>query len=106
MRSTIMTRRSATPTPQTATAHVARYGSAIFDDRAHDPYRQARPYSEPTRCDGCARVFRAAAGSGRRLASAARACRRRIHDKLPAGVLVLDGRTSPPMGMTLIAIAR
>ena len=105
-----MTRRSATPTPQTATAHVARYGSAIFDDQAHDPYRQARKYSEPTRCDGCGAVFQggrwqwgdAPAGAH---AATCPACRR-IHDKLPAGVLVLDGPYVATHGDELIAIAR
>ncbi len=105
-----MTQRTPTPAPQTGAGQIGMHTQAMFDDQSHDPYQRARKYSEPTRCDGCGAVYHggrwqwgdAPAGAH---AETCPACRR-IHDKLPAGVLVLDGPYVATHGDELIAIAR
>ncbi len=90
-----MIRRTAIPTPDTPPGGVTRYRDRIFDDPRHDPYQARGKYKEPAVCGDCQAVLRrgtwrwASAPEG---ASVVRcpACRR-IHDKLPAGEVILAG---------------
>jgi hypothetical protein len=84
-----------TPTPLTPPGGVVHYGDRIYDDPRHDPYQAKRKYEEPTVCSECGAVFHhghwqwgtAAAGAHRAVCPACH----RIHDKLPAGYLTLEG---------------
>ena len=90
-----MTRRATTPTPLTPPGSTPRYRDRIYDDPRHDPYQAKRKYDEPTVCTDCGAIFHrghwqigtAAAGAHR---ATCPACHR-IHDKLPAGYLTLEG---------------
>lgn len=90
-----MTRRAAIPSPRTPPGGVTRYRDRIFDDKRVDPYQARGKYHEPTICAECGAVFhrgRWIAGSPPNGAHCDRcpACRR-IHDKLPAGWVTLEG---------------
>jgi hypothetical protein len=71
------------------------YRDRIFDDKRHDPYQTAQKYAEPTSCSDCGAVFHrgrwhwASAPEGAHKALCP-ACRR-IRDKLPAGLVTLEG---------------
>jgi hypothetical protein len=105
-----MTRRTATPTPQTPPGHLPRYRDRIFDDKRHDPYQPQGKYAEPTRCTACGAVFErgrwhwgsAPAGAHAALCPACR----RVQDKLPAGVLTLEGPYVDAHRAELVRIAR
>ena len=90
-----MTRRTPPRTPDTPIGGVTRYRDRIFDDLRHDPYQAKGKYAEPTVCETCGAVFRrgrwhwASAPQGAHREHCP-ACRR-IHDKLPAGVVTLSG---------------
>jgi hypothetical protein len=83
------------PAPHVPTGGVRHYGERIFNAERHDPYEQGGKYREPTQCSGCGAVWHrgrwqwGAAPAGAEPAMCP-ACRR-IHDKLPAGTIVLDG---------------
>jgi len=105
-----MSRRTPTPSPLTPAGHVTRYRDRIFDDKRHDPYQQAGKYAEPTRCEQCGAVYE----NGRwRWGSAPQAvgvglcpaCHR-VRDKLPAGLLTLDGPFVPAHHDELVHAAR
>jgi hypothetical protein len=94
-----MTKASTTRTQRTAArgpaGTPARYRDRIYDDTRHDPYQASGKYVEPTRCGTCGLVFHR--GRWQRGEAPVKshvtpcpACRR-IHDKLPAGVLTLAG---------------
>jgi hypothetical protein len=87
--------RPSTPSPLTPPGHLKRYGSRVFDDQRHDPYQPAGKYPEPTHCGQCGAIYHKGRWQWGATPEAARsdtcpACRR-IHDKLPAGWLILDG---------------
>jgi hypothetical protein len=91
----IMGHRPSTPSPLTPPGHIQRHGSRVFDDRRHDPYQPAGKYREPAHCEQCGAVYH---GGGWRWGDAPEGARaetcpacRRIHDKLPAGWMILDG---------------
>jgi hypothetical protein len=83
------------PSPQAPQGGVTHHRDRIFDDPQHDPYHAKGKYHEPTVCDVCGLVFhhghwqRTAAPEGAHKV-ACPACRR-IHDRLPAGFLTLEG---------------
>ena len=90
-----MVRRTTIPTPDTPPGGVTRYRDRIFDDLRHDPYQARAKYKEPAVCSDCKAVLRRGAwrwASAPKDAAAVRcpACRR-IHDKLPAGQVILAG---------------
>jgi hypothetical protein len=90
-----MTRRTPVRTPDTAPGGATRYRDRIFDDKRMDPYQARRKYHEPTACTDCAAVFQAGRWIWGDAPAGARrdrcpACRR-IHDKLPAGSVTLEG---------------
>lgn len=105
-----MTRRRPVPSPQTSTAHVARYGDRVWDDQRHDPYQPVGKYEEPTRCGDCGAVYRHGrwqwgdAPDGAHTQSCP-ACRR-VHDKLPAGLVTIDGPFVAAHRPDLIRIVR
>ena len=90
-----MPRRTPPPTPHTPPGGVTRYRDRIFDAKRHDPYQVAGKYAEPTRCSSCGAVFHhgrwqwASTLPGSHVVLCP-ACQR-IRDKLPAGVVTLEG---------------
>lgn len=90
-----MTARNAVPSPATPPGGISRHGAAIYDDPRHDPYWAKHKYAEPTTCKDCGVVFQrgrwhwGAAPADAQLAQCP-ACRR-IHDRLPAGTVTLEG---------------
>jgi hypothetical protein len=105
-----MTRRTLTPAPLTPPGHVTRYRDRIFDAKRHDPYEPAGKYAEPTRCPQCGAVYErgrwrwGTAPPGAHAAECA-ACRR-ARDKLPAGLLTLEGLFARAHVAELVRIAR
>jgi hypothetical protein len=90
-----MTRRKPTPTPVTAPGGIVRHGAAIYDEAPHDPYEARGKYREPARCGDCGAIFHGGRWSWGEAAQGSRdvlcpACHR-IRDKLPAGILTLEG---------------
>lgn len=90
-----MTRRMATPSPQTPPGSTPRYLDRVWDDPRHDPYEPKGKYAEPTVCPGCHAVYRhgrwtwAPAPEGARAVECP-ACHR-IRDRQPAGYVTLAG---------------
>jgi hypothetical protein len=105
-----MTRRTAPPSPLTPPGHVARYRDRIFDAKCHDPYEPPGKYAGPTRCPHCGAVYERGrwrwgnAPPGSHVGDCP-ACRR-TRDKLPAGVVTLDGPFAASQGAELIRIVR
>jgi hypothetical protein len=107
---TAMTRRTPVPTPQTPPGHLQRYRDRIFDDKRHDPYEPPGKYAEPTRCPKCGAVYargrwRSGGAPPRSHTALCPACRR-TQEKLPAGVLTLEGPFVAEHKDALIRIAR
>ena len=91
-----MTRRTGAPSPDTPPGgHVARYRDRIFDVRPRDPHRVCEKHALPTRCPQCGAVYErkrwrwGSPPEGVQV-KLCPACRR-VEQKLPAGVLTLDG---------------
>jgi hypothetical protein len=94
-----MSRRTTTPTPSSPAGQVPRYGDRPFDSQRHDPYQADAKQAGPAICFDCGAIYSAGRWQwGEPAADAHRtlcpACRR-VHDKLPAGTLVLDGPYVP-----------
>ena len=90
-----MARRHRAPSPATPPGQFTRYGARVFDDARHDPYEPRGKYAEGTHCAGCGAAYhegrwRWGGGAGGGAAATCPACRR-IHDRLPAGYLTLEG---------------
>lgn len=90
-----MTRHAVPPGSTTPAEAVGRYRDRIYDSPRHDPYQAEGKFREPTHCGACGAVYH----RGRWQWSAAQpesrvvtcpACNR-IRDRLPAGVLTLEG---------------
>ncbi len=69
----------------------------MIEERFHDPYYEGKKYPEPTICEECGAVFEGGRWTWKELksregveTSLCPACRR-IRDRYPAGVVVLDG---------------
>lgn len=106
-----MTRRAPLPSPLTpSSGQAARYRDRIFDDKRHDPYQPANKYVEPTRCTQCGAVYErgrwrwGSAPDGAHLVMCP-ACHR-VRDKLPAGLLTIEGRYVAEHRSELVRIAR
>lgn len=74
---------------------MRHYGERVFEAGREDPYLATGKYGEPTKCSGCGAVFHRGRWQwGDAPANAAvavcPACRR-IHDRMPAGTVLLDG---------------
>lgn len=86
-----MTRRASNH----AGSAAGRFRDRIFDDPRHDPYQAKGKYVEPTRCRACGAAYHKGhwqwgappAGAHEDVCPACR----RIHDKMPAGTLIVDG---------------
>ncbi len=70
----------------------------MLDEEFHDPYYEGRKYPEPTVCEECGAVFQGGRWKwpegekpGEYSTSLCPACRR-IRDKYPGGVVVLEGK--------------
>jgi hypothetical protein len=90
-----MTRRTSVPTPDTPSGGATRYRDRIFDDKRGDPYHARGKYHEPTACTDCGAVFLNGRWTWGDPPESARrdrcpACHR-IHDKMPAGTVTLEG---------------
>ena len=90
-----MTRRASVRTPDTPPGGIRRYGDRIYDDKRVDPYQARGKYREPTVCTDCGALFQRGRwtwGDAPKDALRDRcpACRR-VHDKLPAGSVTLEG---------------
>ncbi|MEP7181957.1 MAG: BCAM0308 family protein [Betaproteobacteria bacterium] len=90
-----MSRRTLPSSPRTPPAGVIHQHRRIFDDLRHDPYQARRKFAEPTVCADCGAVYhRGHWQRGEAPADAARAlcpaCDR-IRDRLPAGVVMIEG---------------
>lgn len=86
-----------------------RWGRTQLDNRK-DPYRPSKKIAEPAVCPDCGAVFH----RGRWQWSAppqgatpvrCEACRR-IHDKFPAGTLIVTGKFTPARAAEIEALAR
>jgi len=90
-----MTRRGRIPTPDTPPGSVARYRDRIFDDKRIDPYEAKGKLGEPTVCGDCRAVFHRGRWQWTNPPQGAHEARcpacQRIHDKLPAGYVTLEG---------------
>ena len=90
-----MIRRRTTSSPDTPPGGATHYRDRIFDDKRVDPYQPRGKYREPTICTDCDAVFRRGRWTHGSTSDGAHrdrcpACRR-IHDKLPAGWVTLEG---------------
>ena len=105
-----MTRRHATPTPDSPPGSVTRYRDRIFDDLRHDPYQAKGKYREPTACPSCNAIFEhgrwkwgeAPPGGHRAICPACA----RVRDKLPAGLVTLSGEFFNAHRAELLQLAR
>jgi NMD protein affecting ribosome stability and mRNA decay len=89
---------------------LKRHGGRVFDDQRHDPYQSAGKSTEPACCGQCGAVYHGGRWRWGDASAAARsevcpACRR-IHDRLPAGWLILEGPLVSAQGAELLAIIR
>ena len=105
-----MTRRHATPTPDTPPGSVTRYRARIFDDLRHDPYQARGKYREPTVCASCGAIFERGRWKWGEAPTQAHkatcpACAR-IRDKLPAGLVTLAGEFFNAHRAELLQLAR
>jgi hypothetical protein len=105
-----MNRRKSIRAPATPPGHLKRFGAHILDDPRHDPYQPAGKYAEPTRCGTCGAVYHRGRWQWIQAPehSRARPCPacRRVHDRLPAGRLVLSGAYVPLHRAELLQIVR
>jgi|APFre7841882630_1041343.scaffolds.fasta_scaffold04394_2 hypothetical protein len=98
------------PTPRTPIGGIARHGAAIYDEAPHDPYQAKGKYSEPARCNECGAAYHRGRWQWGEAPHGARdvlcpACHR-IHDKLPAGTLTLEGTFVDAHRDELLGVAR
>lgn len=90
-----MSTRTQAPTSHASSGGVMHYGEHNYEAERGDPYQATGKYRQPVTCSGCGVVFNggrwtwgtAPAGAA---AATCPACRR-IHDKLPAGTVVVEG---------------
>ena len=105
-----MNNRTQGPAPHVPTGGVRHYGERIFNAERHDPYERGGKYREPTQCSGCGAIWHrgrwqwGAVPVGAETAVCP-ACRR-IHDKLPAGTIVLEGDFVAAHREDLVRLAR
>ncbi len=103
-------KRKSIPSPMTFPGGVKRFGARILDTSRHDPYQATGKYREPTHCAACGAVYRVGRWqwAERGASSAAGACPacRRIHDRLPAGRLTLEGPYVVEHDKEIVQIAR
>jgi NMD protein affecting ribosome stability and mRNA decay len=107
-----MTRAHRTPSPLTPPGSVQRFGRRVFDDPAHDPYRDQGKVAAGTRCPDCGARFEHGRWVWPRISSSESAhsvvcpaCRR-VHDRQPAGILTLQGPTVRDHAEAVLTIAR
>ena len=87
-----------------------RYRDRIYDAKRHDPYQVAGKYPEPAHCDTCGAVFHrgrwqwGSALPGGTVVTCP-ACRR-IADKLPAGIVTIEGAFVEAHRDELVHLAR
>ena len=99
--------RTATSGPAGTTMH---YRDRIYDTQRHDPYQAAGKYPEPAHCSTCSALFHrgrwqwGSALPGGTLVTCP-ACRR-IADKLPAGIVTLEGAFVEAHRDELVHLAR
>ena len=90
-----MSNRQAQSGPNTPPGGVIRYRDRIFEDKRIDPYQARGKYKEPTRCGSCGAVFHRGrwqwGDAPEESASVSCPACQRIHDKLPAGTVTLEG---------------
>src|SRR5437870_1953184 len=90
-----MSKRTVPPGSNVPLGGNLRYRDRIFENKRLDPYQARGKYKEPTRCGTCGAVFRrgrwqwGVAPDDSALVSCP-ACQR-IRDKLPAGLIALEG---------------
>ena len=105
-----MNRRKSVPSPSTAPGQFKRFGARALDDPQHDPYQAGGKIAEPIHCATCGAVYRAGRWQWADAAESSSpttcpACKR-VHDKLPAGWLILEGEYVASHGPELVQIAR
>ena len=90
-----MSNRTKLPSPMVPMGGATHYADRIFDDPRQDPYQTKGKYHEPTVCHVCDAVYHhgrwqwSEAPEGAKQATCP-ACMR-MHEKLPAGFLTLEG---------------
>ena len=103
-------KRKSIPSPATPPGHLRRYGARILDASRHDPYQASGKCREPTHCETCGAVYKAGRWrwTERPATSAPCTCPacKRIHDRLPAGRLTLEGPYVAEHEKELVQIAR
>ena len=102
--------RKSIPSPMTPIGGVRRHGARVLDDTRHDPYQPSGKYREPTHCAQCGAVYKAgrwqwAEAAATSVPGTCPACKR-IHDRLPAGRLTLEGPYVAAHEKELVQIAR
>lgn len=105
-----MSRRKSVASPSTAPGQLKRVGARVLDDPRHDPYQAGGKIAEPTHCATCGAVHRAgrwqwADAVATSSPTTCPACKR-VHDRLPAGHLILEGEYVASHGPELVQIAR
>lgn len=75
-------------------SHPARHDN-MYDERVQDPYRSRMKWPEPTKCPDCGAIFHGGRWTWGDAPEGAQAHRcpacSRIHDRVPAGILVMGG---------------
>ena len=105
-----MSNRTKLPSPTVPAGGASHYRDRIFDDRRQDPYQTKGKYTEPTVCRVCNAVFHhgrwqwSDPPAGAREATCS-ACLR-IHEKLPAGILTLEGEFLAAHRDEIVALLR
>lgn len=105
-----MSRRTPPPTPAARPGMMPRYRDRIWDDKRHDPYEPAGKYASPARCGECGAVYLkgrwtwAAAPVGAE-STLCPACRR-VRERAPAGIVVIEGALAATLRDELLRIAR
>jgi hypothetical protein len=105
-----MTRRTMPPTTRTPAGTVPRFRDRVLDERRHDPYEPPGKYTTPTRCGECGAVYERGrwqwgAAPANAPETTCPACRR-IHDRMPAGRLTLEGPGVPLQRQELLRLVR
>ena len=95
--------------PPASTFHPGRH-LEIMDDPIHDPYQDREKLEEPTVCSDCSAVYHQ--GRWQWLTPPVNALRarcpacRRIHEKLPAGHVSIEGQFAREHRAELLALVR